>query len=126
MSSKSNNPYENLERIFHEPNRLAIMSLLCGATHGLTFNELKERCDLTDGNLSRHLKALEDGGAVSIKKSFVGVRPQTMISLSSKGRQNFLDYLKALEEVLQKAAEAARPEKKEARHPLRSAKPARA
>jgi DNA-binding transcriptional ArsR family regulator len=113
----SENPYEALERIFHEPNRLAIMSALCRASHGLTFTELKEECGLTDGNLSRHLKALEDAGAVSIKKAFVGVKPQTTVSLASKGRQHFLEYLQALEEVLKKAAAALGPEVKEASAP---------
>ena len=126
MSDKSENPYEALEKIFHEPNRLAIMSALCRSSHGLTFNDLKEECRLTDGNLSRHLKALEEAGAIAIKKTFVGVKPQTTALLSARGRQNFLDYLKALEEVLKKAAEAIGPEKKEARHPLRLGKTARA
>jgi DNA-binding transcriptional ArsR family regulator len=111
----SDNPYEALEKIFHEPNRLSIMSSLCRSTHGLTFNDLKEECRLTDGNLSRHLKALEDAGAIAIKKTFVGVKPQTTAILSSKGRQQFLDYLKALEEVLKTAAKAIGGEKKEAR-----------
>lgn len=124
MTDKSDNPYEALERIFHEPNRLAIMSALCRSIEGLTFNDLKEECSLTDGNLSRHLKALEDAGAVTIKKTFVGVKPQTTALISSKGRQNFLEYLKALEDVLKKAAQALGSEKKEARHPL--GKPARA
>ena len=57
------NPYEALERIFHEPSRLAIMSELCAVHQGLAFNELKERCGLTDGNLSRHLAALEKAHA---------------------------------------------------------------
>ncbi len=100
------NLYSSLEKIFHEPNRLAIMSELCRTADGLAFNELKERCNLTDGNLSRHLKALEEGGAVKIEKSFVGVRPRTTILLSPNGRESFLEYLNALEEVLRKAAQA--------------------
>lgn len=106
------NPYSALERIFHEPNRLAIMSALAGAPDGLTFNELKQDCRLTDGNLSRHLKALGDWGAVKIDKAFDKNRPKTTIHLSARGRQSFLEYLKALEEVLQKAAAAIVPEKK--------------
>lgn len=112
MTTKNDNPYSALEKIFHEPNRLAIVSALCGAAEGMTFGELKEECKLTDGNLSRHLKALEEASAVKIRKSFVGSRPLTTILLSSKGRDSFLEYLKALEEVLQKAASAMAPEKK--------------
>lgn len=47
-----------LERIFHEPNRLAVMSHLAAAAQGLTFPALRDACGLTDGNLNRHLKAL--------------------------------------------------------------------
>jgi DNA-binding transcriptional ArsR family regulator len=118
MSNKSENPYNALEKIFHEPNRLAIMSALCRSTDGMTFNELKEECDLTDGNLSRHLKALEDAKAVKIKKAFVKAKPQTTVLLSENGRENFIEYLKALEEVLQAAAQAAAPDKKKSSNPL--------
>ncbi len=112
MNPKTDNPYAALERIFHEPNRLAIMSSLCASADGLTFTDLKEECKLTDGNLSRHLKALEEAKAIRIEKTFVKARPQTTIYLSDIGRENFLEYLKALEEVLQKAAQAMVPEKK--------------
>ena len=104
--SKRENPYAELKQIFHEPNRLAIMSALCNADDGLTFGELKDECNLTDGNLSRHLKALEQARAVRIKKSFAGSRPQTTIYLSDRGRDRFIEYLQALEEVLNKAAES--------------------
>lgn len=110
--TKSENPYNALEKIFHEPNRLAIMSALCRSTDGMTFNELKEECDLTDGNLSRHLKALEEAKAVKIKKAFVKAKPQTTILLSENGRENFIQYLKALEEVLQAAAQATATDRK--------------
>jgi len=106
---KSENPYASLERIFHEPNRLAIMSALCNTAHGLTFNELKETCQLTDGNLNRHLKTLEDAKAIRIEKTFERSRPKTTIYLSDSGRDHFLEYLKALEEVLRKAAVALAP-----------------
>jgi DNA-binding transcriptional ArsR family regulator len=106
MTDAMSNPYSALERLFHEPSRLAIMSSLGGAVDGLTFSELKQQCDLTDGNLSRHLKTLEEGGAVRVKKRFVGARPQTRVFLTAAGRAGFLAYLKALEEVLQNAATA--------------------
>ena len=103
---KESNPYDALERIFHEPHRLAIMSALCGAMDGQAFNDLKSECELTDGNLSRHLKTLENAGAVRIKKSFVGSKPRTTVFASEEGREGFLEYLKALEGVLTRAAEA--------------------
>jgi DNA-binding transcriptional ArsR family regulator len=107
MPAKHENPYIALKQIFHEPNRLAIVSALCGAVEGLTFNELKEECNLTDGNLSRHLKALEDAGIVKIEKTFVGAKPRTTVFLMDHGRESFLEYLQALEQVLRKAAESA-------------------
>lgn len=104
MPKKAENPYSELERIFHEPKRLAIMSSLLGAPDGLTFTELKTNCELTDGNLNRHLKALEEAKAVRIRKEFVGNRPQTTVLLSKQGRASFLQYLQALEAVLTDAA----------------------
>lgn len=104
MSNPKDNPYAHLERIFHEPGRLTIMSSLLGAPNGLTFAELKKNCSFTDGNLSRHLKALENAGAIIIKKRFVKNRPQTMVALSKRGHKDFLSYLQALEAVLLDAA----------------------
>lgn len=97
---------EALEKIFHEPNRLAIMSALCAADNGLSFNELKDTCRLTDGNLNRHLKALENAGAVRIRKSFVDSKPRTTVSLSKKGLDRFGEYLEALSGVLERARAA--------------------
>lgn len=108
------NPYEAIKSIFHEPNRLAIMSALCNAADDLSFNELKEECDLTDGNLSRHLKALEEAKAIRIKKTFVHSKPLTTLSLTDRGRDHFLAYLQALEEVLKMAAESVTHEKEPA------------
>jgi len=106
MATKHDNPYAALKTLFHEPNRLAIMSALSQAIDGLTFNDLKRECDLTDGNLSRHLKALEEAGAIRIEKTFVDAKPRTTVFLSAAGRTSFIEYLQALEEVLQKAAES--------------------
>jgi DNA-binding transcriptional ArsR family regulator len=106
MSTKFDNPYNALKRIFHEPSRLAIMSALCRSSSGLSFNQLKIECVLTDGNLSSHLKMLEESSVISIEKTFKGSKPLTTIVLTDSGRENFIYYLEALEEVLMKAAEA--------------------
>ena len=101
---KSTEPaYEALERIFHEPHRLAIMSALCAAEKGMSFTELREGCGLTDGNLNRHLKVLDEAGAIEIRKAFVKEKPRTTVSLSKKGLNRFHEYLEALEDVLNKA-----------------------
>ena len=107
MSPRTESPYASLDRIFHEPNRLAILSTLLGAARAVSFAEIKEACNLTDGNLSRHLKALEEAGVISIDKRFVGSRPKTTARLSSRGRQKFLQYLEALEKVIAEAAARA-------------------
>lgn len=106
-------PHEALERIFHEPNRLAIMSALCAAENGMTFNDLKAACNLTDGNLNRHLKALEETASVRIEKKFVGLKPRTTVYISPAGLERFRQYLDALETML-KTARNAIPETRKA------------
>ncbi len=100
------NPHEALEKLFHEPNRLAILSALCAAPGGLTFGDLKAACNLTDGNLSRHLAALEEADVIRVQKEFVGVKPRTTVFLTDAGLDRFNDYLAALEDVLEQARRA--------------------
>lgn len=108
MNKPIDDPYAALERAFHEPKRLAIMSALIGSDdQEMLFNELKRICGLTDGNLNRHLKMLEEAGAVAFRKTAGPSRPQTVVSLTQPGRRGFLAYLAALETVLQKASAAA-------------------
>ncbi len=109
MTAPAHDP-ASLERLFHEPNRLAILSALCAARDGLTFTELRDACRLTDGNLNRHLKALEEDGVVRIRKAFVDAKPRTTVSLTRDGLARFSLYLDALAAVLQDAKRAARQE----------------
>jgi DNA-binding transcriptional ArsR family regulator len=106
MKNTTDNIADVLERIFHEPNRLAIMSALCGSRAGLTFNELKDVCRLTDGNLNRHLKVLEEAGVVRVTKEFVKAKPRTTLHLSDVGLERFNQYLSALSEVVERARRA--------------------
>ena len=99
--------YHGLDRIFHEKARLGIVSSLIGHADGLAFTDLKALCDLTDGNLSRHLQVLEEAGYIDIEKGFDGKRPCTRCRLSAEGRARFADYLEVLERVLRKAASAS-------------------
>lgn len=103
MTDSSNPQFDALERVFHEPNRLAILSALCAADSGLTFGALKQACNLTDGNLNRHLNALAQAEVVAIHKSFVGVKPCTTVTLTRKGLTRFTAYLAALQQVLEHA-----------------------
>ena len=95
-----------LERLFHEPNRMAILSALCAASEPLSFTELKSLSGLTDGNLSRHLKALEEAAVIRISKTFIGVKPRTTVTLTDKGSKRFEEYLSALSDILKKAQRA--------------------
>jgi len=106
MKNKGDSPYDALEKIFHEPNRLSIMSALCAADNGLSFGQLKEECSLTDGNLSRHLKVLEKADAIQVEKAFVDSKPRTTVRLSKNGITRFEEYLSALNEVLKKAKDS--------------------
>ncbi len=124
MSDRNDNLYTRLKRIFHEPNRLAIMSALSGSPNGLTFNDLKKECSLTDGNLNRHLKVLEEADAIHIKKTQVGAKSRTVVFLTDNGRLSFLEYLEALEEVLKKAAESVGIEEEKAEPAFRVIKEA--
>ncbi len=117
MSANSNSPFSGLDRAFHEPKRLAILSSLSarGST-GAPFTDLKDECALTDGNLNRHLKVLADSGAVKLKKvDRKGARPRTVVHLTAKGREHFIRYLDSLERALANAAKAiGRPAKEHA------------
>lgn len=104
------NSADSLERIFHEPNRMAILSVLCAARGGVPFTELRDRCGLTDGNLSRHIKTLEEAGIVRCKKAFVNDKPRTTVILTSSGAKRFQAYLDALTVVLKQAKSAMRRE----------------
>lgn len=98
--------YDGLERVMHEKARLGILTSLATHGEGLLFGDLKQLCDLTDGNLNRHLKVLQDEGLVEIWKGQRDNRPQTLCRLSATGRERFLDYIRELERVVADAAAA--------------------
>ena len=100
--------YEGLDRLIHERARLAILSSLAAHEKGLTFNDLKDLCALTDGNLSRQLQLLKEAGLVDIEKGTSGNRPQTICRLTRTGRKRFLEYVAELEKVVSNASEAAK------------------
>jgi DNA-binding HxlR family transcriptional regulator len=81
--------YEGLDRVIHEKARLGIMTSLAGQPKGLSFADLKRLCGLTDGNLSRHLQVLEEGGCVRIDKGYEGKRPLTTCRLTQAGKARF-------------------------------------
>ncbi|MDM8544994.1 transcriptional regulator [Candidatus Venteria ishoeyi] len=107
-SHKGRYAYERLERVIHEKARLGILTSLLTQPEGLLFSELRDLVGLTDGNLSRHLKVLQEESLVSIQKAFVNNRPQTTCLLTEDGRERFLNYLQALEQVIKDAETATK------------------
>jgi DNA-binding MarR family transcriptional regulator len=90
---------EGLDRLIHEPGRLAITASLA-ARGAMTFNELKETLGMTDGNLSTHARVLEEAGYLEIRKSFAGRKPRTTMVLTAKGREAFRRYVDHLERIV--------------------------
>lgn len=93
-------PFLNLDRVIHEKGRMALMSLLA-ATPELSFTEMRDTLSMTDGNLSVHLRTLQEAGYVAVTKTFQDQRPLTTCSLTKAGRQAFADYIDLLEQIVQ-------------------------
>lgn len=93
------------ERLIHQRTRLAIVSMLA-VNDSLTFNELKEMLEATDGNLSVHARKLEEAGYVACKKSFEGRVPKTEYSLTARGRKALERYLDHMESLIQAVRES--------------------
>ena len=108
--------YPGLDRVVHEKARLGIMTSLIGHAGGLAFTDLKDLCDLTDGNLNRHLDVLREAGYVDIRKDTRGRRTRTICRATARGRASFLDYLSQLEQVVAVAAQAAKQDAAVVRH----------
>ncbi|WP_435010602.1 transcriptional regulator [Tundrisphaera lichenicola] len=100
--------YDGLERIIHEKARLGILTSLVAHPKGLLFNDLKDLCSLTDGNLSRHLQVLHEAGLVEVWKGLQKNRPQTLCRMTDEGRRRFLEYINVLENVVADALTASR------------------
>ena len=96
--------YDGLDRAIHEKARLGILTSLVAHPKGLLFNDLKELCSLTDGNLNRHLAVLEESGLVATNRAAKSGRPQTVVVMTTAGRSRFQQYLNVLEQVLADAA----------------------
>jgi len=96
--------YEGLDRVIHERARLSVLTSLITNPKGLLFNDLKQLCSLTDGNLSRHLRVLETERMVVIVKGHDQNRPQTLCRITAAGRKRYLEYLMTLEQVVKDAA----------------------
>jgi DNA-binding MarR family transcriptional regulator len=93
-------PFLQLDRVIHEKGRLAIMSMLA-ASPELSFTELRDVLAMTDGNLTTHIRALQQEGYLAVAKSFQNHRPLTTCSLTAAGRKAFAEYINLLERIVQ-------------------------
>ena len=93
-------PFLQLDRVIHEKGRLAIMSMLA-ASPELSFTEMRDALNMTDGNLTTHIRTLQEAGYVSITKSFQNNRPLTTCSLTAPGQKAFTNYINLLEQIIQ-------------------------
>ena len=95
-------PFLQLDRVIHEKGRLAIMSLLA-ASPQLAFTELRDTLNMTDGNITAHLRTLQESGYVAVTKSFQSGRPLTTFALTAQGRKAFATYIDLLEQIVQQS-----------------------
>ncbi|MFN8265785.1 MAG: transcriptional regulator [Chitinophagaceae bacterium] len=95
------NPIEQLQKVFDSRVRLGIMSALM-VNEAISFNELKELIQVTDGNLASHLKALEETNYVKVTKGFVGRKTNTTYSVTKAGEKAFRLHLDALEQMIRR------------------------
>ena len=100
--------YDGLDRLMHEKARLSIMASLYTWKKGYNFNELKKMCNLTDGNLSRHISILKDAGLVEVIKGYEKNKPNTKCKLTETGRMRFREYLNELEKIIKDASAESR------------------
>jgi DNA-binding MarR family transcriptional regulator len=91
-----------IDEVIHGRVRLGVMAFLSTAGEA-EFNEIKRRLQTTDGNLSVHLRKLEEAGYVAVDKSFVGRKPLTRIRLTPEGRTAFVGYLDAMGKLVGEA-----------------------
>ena len=96
-----------LDRVIHEPARLAVLTVL-SACDEADFTFLLRVTGLTNGNLSTHLSKLEMNGLVAVEKKFVGKRPQTLVSLTDSGRRQLEDHWRQLKELRKQASAVSR------------------
>ena len=93
---------ERIDDVIHGRMRLGIMAYLV-RTEVADFNELKLAMNATQGNLSVHLRKLEEAGYVKIDKGYLGRKPRTQVQLTQKGRKAFAAYLEDMSRLIDQA-----------------------
>lgn len=93
------NPIENLNKVFESRIRLGVMSSLM-VNAEMSFNDLKQTLDVTDGNLATHLVNLEENGYIKVHKGFIGRKTNTTYSITKAGEKAFKEHIEALESMI--------------------------
>jgi DNA-binding MarR family transcriptional regulator len=93
------NPIGNLNKIFESRIRLGVMSVLM-VNEEISFNDLKEMLEVTDGNLASHLSTLEENAYIKVHKGFIGRKTNTTYSITKAGEKAFKGHLAALEAMI--------------------------
>lgn len=94
--------HETIDDIIHGRIRLGVVAYL-SAVQSALFAELRDKVGATDGNLSAHLRKLEDAGYVTVDKSFNGRKPQTRLSLTATGRRAWRAWLDRIDHLTRAA-----------------------
>jgi len=100
----SDDGIQNIDRLIHEPSRLTIMMHLY-VVESADFQFLQHQTGMTPGNLSSHLRKLEDAGYVEVTKEFMDRTPHTALKLTKKGREAFKQYRKSVKKIIDKLPE---------------------
>lgn len=93
--------YHDIDDVIHSRIRTAIMAVLISVEEA-EFTFIRDKINATDGNLSVHLKKLEDHGYVSVRKEFVERKPVSRYQITNTGRKAFQEYIKKLESIIKK------------------------
>lgn len=93
------NPITGLNKIFDNRIRLGVMSVLM-VNEEISFNDLKQLLEVTDGNLATHLVTLEENGFIKVHKGFIGRKTNTTYSITRQGEKTFSDHITALENMI--------------------------
>lgn len=91
--------YKSIDDLLHSRIRLAVISFLSGCEES-DYTTIKNCVGASDGNITTHLRKLEDAGYVSMRKDFVGRKPITYYKISEKGKKAFIDYVENLKKFL--------------------------
>lgn len=93
------NPINGLNKVFESRIRLGVMSILM-VNEEISFNDLKQMLEVTDGNLATHLVTLEENGFIKVHKGFIGRKTNTTYAITRSGEKAFNDHITVLENMI--------------------------